>query len=253
MPSVRELSALYENVMLAPRRGPDVCRTCFSFTAGYAHCYACAHGGSALDAVAPICYSVGREQLHHALASYKRLDGDVARRLGAILAAILWRFLADHERCVARAVGASERFELVTTVPSGDRTRDERHPLRWVVGELVGPTRERHQRLLHRTAAGVPPRGFSQDKFEVARQLQGQSVLLIDDTWTTGASAQSAAAALKAAGAGPTAAVVIGRHLNREWHENDRRLRGIAQPFDWRECALCAEPVSRTHRSGHTV
>ena len=67
-------------------------------------------------------------------------------------------------------------------------------------------------------------------------------MLLIDDTWTTGASAQSAAAALKAAGA-DRAAVVIGRHLNREWHENDRRLRGIARPFDWGTCALCAEPA----------
>ena len=89
MPSVRELSALYENVMLGPRRGSDVCRTCFNFTNGYERCYACDHGRLVLDAIAPISYSVAREQLHHALASYKRLDGDVARRLGASLAAIL--------------------------------------------------------------------------------------------------------------------------------------------------------------------
>lgn len=244
MPSVRELSALYENVMLGPRRGPDVCGTCFNFTAGYARCYACAHGQLVLDALAPISYSVGREQLHHALASYKRLHGDVARRLGAILAAILWRFLAEHERCVALTAGAPEPFDIVTTVPSGDRIRDEEHPLHWIVGELVGPTRDRYERLLERSAADVAPRTFSPDKFEVAKQLNGQAVLLIDDTWTTGASAQSAAAALKAAGAGPTAAVVIGRHLNREWHQNDRRLRGIAQPFNWRRCALCAQPVA---------
>jgi hypothetical protein len=244
VPSVRELSALYENVMLGPRRGPDVCGTCFNFTAGYARCYACTHGGLVLDAVAPISYSVAREQLHHALASYKRLQGDVARRLGAILAAILWRFLAEHEPCVARAAGASGWFDIVTTVPSSDVTRDERHPLRWIVGDLVGPTRERYERLLRRTGAEVPPRTFSDNKFEVVKQLDGRTVLLVDDTWTTGASAQSAAAALKAAGAGPTAAVVIGRHLNREWHQNDRRLRGTAQPFDWRRCALCAAPVT---------
>ena len=73
-------------------------------------------------------------------------------------------------------------------------------------------------------------------------------MLLIDDTWTTGASAQSAAAALKAAGAGATASIVIGRHLNREWHENDRRIRGIARPFDWSRCALCAERKSGPRR-----
>jgi predicted amidophosphoribosyltransferase len=244
MPTVGELSSLYENVLLGPRRGPDVCSTCFNFTAGYTRCYACAHGHETLDAVVPVSYSVAREQLHHALASYKRLDGDVARRLGAILAAILWRFLSEHESCVAGAAN-TKRFDLVTTVPSGDQARDDRHPLRWIVGELVDPTRDRHRRLLRRAQTEVPPRAFDATKFEATGQeLRGQSILLIDDTWTTGASAQSAAAALKAVGAGPIAAVVIGRHLNRAWHQNDRRLRGIAQPFEWADCALCAEPVA---------
>src|SRR5256885_4323139 len=111
MPSVRELTALYENVMLGPRRGPDVCSTCFNFTNGYARCYACAHGEPLLDTVAPVSYSIAREQLHHALWSYKHLDGAVARRLGALLAAILWRWLADHEQCLAAAAGANH-FDL---------------------------------------------------------------------------------------------------------------------------------------------
>jgi predicted amidophosphoribosyltransferase len=249
MPTVAELSALYENVLLGPRRGPDVCGTCFNFTAGYPRCYACAHAWPVIDALAPISYSVAREQLHHALASYKRLHGDVARRLGAILAAILWRFLAEHEACMAQAAHTPS-FDLVTTVPSGDRARDDRHPLRWIVGDLVGPTRHRHQRLLRRSATETPTRTFSPTKFEATTQLQAESVLLIDDTWTTGSSAQSAAAALKQAGAGPIAAIVIGRHLNREWHENDRRIRGIARPFAWDECALCTEPVAPVARRG---
>ena len=248
MPSVRELSALYENVMLAPRSGPDICGTCFNFTAGYARCYACTHSRPALDAFVPISYSVAGEQLHHALSSYKRLDGDVARRLSAILAAILWRFIAHHERCIAQAA-RSTRFDLVTTVPSSSHARDERQRLRQIVAELVAPTRDRHERLLLRTDTEVPPRTFSEAKFRPTRPLQGQSVLLVDDTWTTGTSAQSAAAALKAAGAGPIAAVVIGRHLNREWHQKDRRLRGIAQPFEWADCALCAEPVAPPRRA----
>jgi hypothetical protein len=248
VPTVRELSEPYENVMLSPRRGPGVCATCFNLTAGYDRCYACAYGRPVLDAVAPISYSVAREQLHHALASYKRLDGEVARRLRAVLAAILWRFLAEHERCVAKAAGTNG-FDLVTTVPSGDRDRDERHPLRWIVGELVGPTRARHERLLRRTKTELPPRIFDERKFEAIHRLNNRAVLLIDDTWTTGASAQSAATALKAAGAGPIGAVVIGRHLNREWRQNDRRLGGLERPFDWSRCALCSEPNGAAHRT----
>ena len=40
-------------------------------------------------------------------------------------------------------------------------------------------------------------------------------VLLVDDTWTTGASAQSAAMALRRAGARSVVTVVIGRHVGR--------------------------------------
>ncbi len=239
MPSVRELAAPYENFMLAPRLGPDVCRTCFNLTDGFDECYACTQSEHHLDAVAPISYSVAHEQLHHALAAYKRVNGAAGRRLTIELAAVLWRHLDDHEPCVAKAAGATA-FDLVTTVPSGHLDRDERHPLRWIVAELVKPTRERHERLLRRTSASSQPHQYSPDKYASARALAGESILLIDDTWTTGASAQSAAATLKAAGAGPTAAVVIGRHLNRTWRENDRRLSGISQPFDWARCVHCS-------------
>jgi predicted phosphoribosyltransferase len=239
MPSVAELSSPYENFMLGPRRGPDVCVVCFNFTRGYERCYACSQNEDRLAAVAPISYSIALEQLHRALMGYKRLSGEVARRLTVELSAVLWRYLAAHERCVARAAGAGA-FELVTTVPSGDGDRDSAHPLRRIAGELVGPTRERYERLLRRSQLDVSPRTFDIGKFEPVRALAGEPVLLIDDMWTTGASAQSAAAALRRAGAGPVAAVVLGRHLNREWHENDRRLRAIARPFDWERCALCA-------------
>jgi predicted amidophosphoribosyltransferase len=241
VPTVGELTALYENFMLAPRPGPSTCSTCFTFTDGYERCFMCARSQALLDALAPISLSVARGQLHHALASYKRLDGEVARRLGAELAAVLWRFLDGHERCIASAAGTTA-FDLVSTVPSSDPDRDEHHPLRRIVGELVAPTRARHDRLLKRSNSHIPEHEYSPFKYEPVRRLEGRSVLLIDDTWTTGASAQSAAAALKAAGAGAVAAVVIGRHLNPEWHENERRLRSLIRPFDWTHCVHCAEP-----------
>ncbi len=248
MPSVAELTAVYGNFMLAPRHGEGACRTCFNLTSGYERCYACSHGRPWLDLVAPISYSIAREQLHHALATYKRGSGPAARRLTVELAAVLWRHLAVHERCLARAAGA-ERFELVTTVPSSDSARDARHPLREIVGELVGPTRERHQRLLERSSSPVGGRAFHPGKFAPTRELSGPAVLLVDDTWTTGANAQSAACALKAAGASVVAAVTIGRHLNREWRHNDQRLQGVARPFDWDRCAYCQAPPRPPDRS----
>jgi predicted amidophosphoribosyltransferase len=238
MPSVEQLAGPYENFMLAPRAGAGVCDTCFNLTDGYARCYACTQSPQHLDLVAPISYSVAHEQLHHALAAYKRVNGSAGQRLALQLAAVLWRYLDAHEQCVARAAGVPA-FDRVTTVPSGDPDRDERHPLRWIVSERVGPTRDRHERLLRRATAPAQPHEFAAGKFVATRPLGGMSVLLIDDTWTTGASAQSAAGALKTVGARTVAAVVIGRHVNREWSENDRRLRAISRPFDWSRCAHC--------------
>ena len=241
MPTVAELTAPYGNFLLAPRHGPDVCRACFNLTDGYDRCYACARGERWLDAVAPISYSVAGEQLHHALASYKRAPGRLAHRFSLELAAVLWRHLAGHERCVAAATGV-DAFEMVAAVPSSDRARGDSHPLQRWVAELVGPIRGRSTRLLRRSAAPARPHEFDPGRYELADDPRGRAVLLVDDTWTTGANAQSAAATLKRAGSGPVAVVVIGRHVNRAWRGNDRQLRGLPQPFEWDRCALCRPP-----------
>lgn len=239
MATVAELSAPYGNFMLAPLPGPDVCRTCFNLTDGYDRCYACTHGGDSIDVVAPISYSVAGEQLHHALAAYKRSPERWARRLTHELAAVLWRHLAAHEPCLARAAGV-DAFPCVTAVPSGDPAHGGVHPLQAIVAELAAPTRDRYVPLLRRTGASAAAHAFSPDRFAATEQMHGEPVLLIDDTWTTGANAQSAAATLKRSGSGPIAAVVIGRHLNRDWRENDRRLAALPAPFDWGRCAFCA-------------
>jgi predicted amidophosphoribosyltransferase len=240
MPTVSELTAPYGNFMLGPRPGPGVCEVCFDLTGVQRLCNHCARGEHWLDAVAPVSYSVAHEQLHHALAGYKRPPDVAARRFEIELAAVLWRYLQNHERCIAEHVGV-DRFELVTTVPSTARERDATHPIRRIVGELAGPTRDRYADLLRRSSAVVKPRELTPAKFEPLWEVTGTSVLLIDDTWTTGANARSAAAALKAAGASIVAAVVIGRHLHRNWRDNDRRLRALLSPFDWDSCALRPE------------
>jgi len=241
MPTVAELTAPYGNVLLAPQSGPGVCQTCFNLTEGYERCYACAHGGRWLDVVVPISYSVGGEQLHHALVAYKRRLEPAATRFTVQLAAVLWRFLSAHERCVSRALGVPA-FPVVTTVPSNDPARDDEHPLHRLVGQLVGPTRDRFRRLLMRSAHPAQPHRFDVKRYRPTDRLADEPVLLIDDTWTTGANAQSAAAALKRAGAGPVAAVVLGRHLNRAWGANDSQLNGLPKPFDWDHCVRCKHP-----------
>jgi predicted amidophosphoribosyltransferase len=237
--SVADLSASYANFLLRPRQGPEVCERCFDLTGGGTRCSHCSHDTGLVDAMAAISYSVGGEQLHHALAGYKRYPGAPGRYLTAGLAAVLWRHLDDHETCLAHLAGVT-RFDVVTTVPSSDAVRDATHPLHRLVGRLVKPVEPRYARLLRRTDTGVTAHRFHADRYRATGDLAGRTVLLIDDTWTTGANAHSAAAALKAVGAERVAALVIGRYVNREWGHNDRQLRGLPRPFDWGRCALCA-------------
>lgn len=138
----------------------------------------------------------------------------------------------------SRTASGVERFELVTTVPSGDQARDAAHPLPRIVGELVGDTRDRYWRLLARSGTAVAARTVDPGKFNPTQDLAGEAVLLIDDTWASGASVQSAAAALKMAGAGPVAVLVIGRHVNPGYGDNAARLRTLPRGFDWDRCAV---------------
>jgi predicted amidophosphoribosyltransferase len=246
-----------ERLLLSPRPGPGVCTTCFNLTDGYERCYACVHGRNVLDAVSAISYSVAHEPLHRTLFGYKRLPEVLARAFQDELEVIFRRHLDGHERCLAQAA-RTPTFELVTTVPSGDRHRDQVHPLRRIVTAALGPGRNRYERLLRRSSFQTGERAHDFLKYLAVRPLDGESVLLIDDTWTTGANAQSAAAALKAAGAGRVGAIVIGRHVNRGWRDNDRRLAALVGRFDWTRCALCSSPAldagsSFRHRPGNPI
>jgi adenine/guanine phosphoribosyltransferase-like PRPP-binding protein len=120
------------------------------------------------------------------------------------------------------------------------------HPLTEIVGKLVKPTRDRYQPLLKPVTPGENSRDARDDRFAVSSQLvAGQAVLLVDDTWTTGAHAQSAASALRLAGAGPVAILAIGRHFaipEREEYiasARDYLNRSKALKWDWSRCCLC--------------
>jgi hypothetical protein len=84
-------------------------------------------------------------------------------------------------------------------------------------------------------------RGFATDRFAVSASPAGRTVLIIDDTWTTGSHAQSAAAALKSAGARGVGVLAMGRWMNVSWKNTPEWLhqhRGVG--WDWNRC--CLEP-----------
>jgi hypothetical protein len=223
--TVFDLSEPYRNHLvsvLPPGRG--VCAICWTAVdPGYRLCCPCriaqdAYGRRFADVVVPIALSVKRGQFAHELWHYKYdADATTRRRLGFRLAAVLWRFLGQHEVHVAEALGVAQ-FGIVTTV-RGTRQRDDEHPLVRIVWTLVGQTRSRYQPLLALGPdASVEGRAVLADRYRATQALTDHpAVLLIDDTWTTGGRAQSAAIALRRAGAGKVATVVMGRHFDRSF------------------------------------
>ena len=106
---------------------------------------------------------------------------------------------------------------------------------------MVEPTRDRYQRLLVRSETPIADRAVDPGKYNPTEDLAGESVLLIDDTWTTGANAQSAAGGLRTSGAEAVAVLVIGRHVNQDFAANTARVNALTRPFDWSTCAIQRE------------
>ena len=186
--------------------------------AGFARCYQCdlAHArcaGLLADVVAPVAYAVKGGRLAGDLWRYKS-GAAGATEAGARLTAMLARFLREQGGQVWRAAGMAVGPELAAIVPSG-QGRPGPHPLLGIVASCVGVPI-----VPLSTAAGAAARargladGVAAGWLTVGGAVAGTDVLLVDDTWVSGASAQSAAAALKAAGARRVALVVIGRHVD---------------------------------------
>lgn len=242
-PTVDEVSAPYANFMLNPAPpGRGVCRICWTFVEGsFATCYRCGHQPSLIDAVVPITYSPDRGQMHVALRGYKDGVGKARQLFARDVLAVLWRFLRDHEPCVARAAGARRGFDVVTSVPSKTLAADnERGVFRDLLADHCALTRDRYRRALLPTDRASGARTYEPDRYRATLPLDGKAVLMLDDTWTTGSTAQAAAHALRLAGAAPVALIVVGRHMGPDYADHGARLRELPRPFDWATCAVQA-------------
>ncbi len=198
--------------------GPGVCAVCRGpARTDYLRCFQCGlHAQSApgrllADAIVPVSYAIKGGEYAHALWLYKSARPGAASARAALLSLLLV-FLRDHCACAWRLAGGGAPTHLAV-VPS-TRGRSGPHPLR----ALTAPLLARPWAELALPARPYPPdpddRDLGLDRFTSPAQLAGARVLLLDDTWTTGSRAQSAATALKLAGASRVVIVVLGRHLN---------------------------------------
>jgi hypothetical protein len=219
------------------RRVPPECEVCRgAVSAGFSRCYQCARHaatgpGLLADAVVPISYAVKGTAFGAALWRYKSWPvPDAGAR--ELLQALLLVFLRDHGPCVRRSAGMTAPTHLAV-VPTG-YGRTGPHPLLTLSAPYL---RLPLAPLVIRP--GTQGRDLDPARFAAGPAVSGARVLLLDDTWVSGASAQSAAAALKLAGARHVAVVVLGRHLDPA----DPRSRPLATrltpgPYSPVKCAV---------------
>jgi len=215
---------------LAPLRSvfwnPDrtsglTCAVCTtpSLSIGYSSCYPCnghSHSGHpTADLVAPITYAVDGTQAMSDLYNYKSATVSDQARAAARdrLFNVLYLSLERHLACFGS-------IDSIATVPSSGG-RNGKHPvdeMRRMFGDgfvqldltYVGPAGlERAQRRV------LDPQRFRVD----ADLVRGQRVLLLDDAWVSGVHIQSAAGAMKLAGAARVVAVPIGRVVSPAYAE----------------------------------
>jgi len=216
-----------------PEPGPRVCACCHGPSGrGFARCFhCCLHEESApgllADVVAPVAFAPKGSRLATDLWLYKS-GRPGAREAGETLLAMLLVFLHEEGPRVWQRAGIPAPA-CACVVPSG-RGRPGPHPLQTLVrGYLALPWVP----LLAR-GADTWGRALDPGRFCAPGSVTGQAVLLLDDTWTSGGTAQSAAVALKRAGARSVAVVVAGRHRGE-----GARAPGSARP---------APPVNRLDR-----
>jgi hypothetical protein len=169
------------------------------------------------DVVAPLTYAIAGAPSGALVREYKNHPvRSMREHHSALIKELVWQGITRHERCVGRVAGLAVSCRL--TIPSLT-SRPGRHPFAELTPSVTAASD---------TVALVPvpdarcDRAIN-DKFVLAptARLDGQHVLILDDVWTTGSNAQSAALAVRRAGAAAVSVMVVGR-----WLSTDRRLAG---------------------------
>lgn len=199
------------------------CEVCWEpVGAGATFCHVCrdsrhAFGDRLADYVLPLTYASDSEtpQIRRFLKIYKDGYSDSERATASSpLSYLVWLFSREHHECVSLNAGGP--ISGLVVVPSGRvGSRPDAHPID-ALARYFPPWWRRTEMVRVRDAISrqIDPESLQLDPDE---EVQERHFVVFDDTWTTGASAQSAAVVLKRAGAASVTIIVIGRWVNSSW------------------------------------
>ncbi len=226
-----------------PPAGVGVCTVCHGApNSGFSTCYSCSQVMGQVSRpcslVVPVSLYEIPSQLYNELADYKRSTNPAVRAQSSLkVVSILCHFLGRHRRCIAAAAG--DDWSVITNVPSSSVGATGEHALVKALRRVPSAFAQ-YENLLDRGPTAIGHNRASDTGFTATRALSGARVLVIDDTFTSGARAQSAASTLALAGASVVAIVTVGRVFNPEWSDTTKAFWSArtAQPFDFDVCCI---------------
>jgi predicted amidophosphoribosyltransferase len=204
------------------RVDPLTCAVCAAPADGHPRCKSCQRHQPAVglaDRTAFLTYAVAGRQSGYLMRGYKA-QPPVAEH-HTVVTLLLVTGLRGHARCVAALAGTPvTHWCVVPSLPA----RPGEHPLHQIINRFAaGP-----EAPLTAATRSELPRSLSPHHYQAAAPLPPSShVLLIDDTWASGGHAQSAALALRAAGAAHVSLLVVARWLNRDSAASRQLIRDI--------------------------
>jgi hypothetical protein len=206
------------------------------------NCYNIGHQLSApLVPITPISLITEDSHLYSILRWYKSGRPSAAlqsRRIAALLAV----FLREHLHCLAPA-----GIDTVLVVPSLNGSRPPPHPLVDVLGMVTALPAALD--CLRSGPGTADHRLAARDAVSCTQRLTGRSVLLVDDTYTSGAHLQSTAYAVWESGAAEIHPLVVGRYLSSVYPMSHEVLEWAGKhPWDPARCIHCL-PVDKDRPS----
>ncbi|MGJ7907882.1 hypothetical protein ACOQFL_15540 [Actinopolyspora sp. H202] len=232
------------------RRNGETCSVCTGPVAspGAKDCGVCAlrraeFGNRLADQVVPLTYVRGNQQQKkhqsaHTVLSYKRPSA--AEKSVKDLCLMIMAATSIHASCIAALM--NRMWQSVTFVPSVNNPGPS-HPVAQLARQ-VAFNNDADNRLTLDLGPGIEldPRAVRSDRFVVPEhyrdRVAGKHVLLVEDTWTSGAKVQSAAVALREAGADHVTALCAARWCRHDWESHRWLLDSRTEPYDAYVCPV---------------
>lgn len=195
------------------------------------------------DRVVTLTYSQGyqpgvKHQSAHDFQMYKALQPVTECQTRVVLAARVGIEL--HGPCIEAETG--REWNAITFVPS-KRRPGASHPVVKVAQSVaVAANIPDDAKFLLGLGPGIDDvdRVVRDDRFHVGPEypgvVMGRNVLVVDDTWTTGTKAQSAAVTIKRAGAASVTVLAVSRWLRWDWPDHAALLETCTDPYEPTRC-----------------